>query len=318
MLDQIFAPIQYQIARFETRLEEIMTASDVGGIQEMAYHVVKNRGRRFRPALAFLTAQAVGECSDAVIDAAVGVEIIQTASLIHDDVLDNAETRRGADVLHLQWGNRAAILMGDFLFAKSMQVLVGLNSLPVMDATTHAIQRVVEGEILEGEISSSGEASLYFRMINQKTASLLALACELGAILGKGSPTQIARMASFGSEIGVAFQITDDVLDLMGSANSMGKPTGNDLREKKIDLALNSGTGKLQKRRSCPHSQQSTQRRGNRQRLARSSALCPALSRRRSRARRSAILCPIRSQKPERATHLQRARRARIGGSTRS
>jgi len=168
MLDQIFAPIQYQIARFETRLEEIMTASDVGGIQKMAYHVVKNRGRRFRPALAFLTAQAVGECSDAVIDAAVGVEIIQTASLIHDDVIDNAETRRGADVLHFQWGNRAAILMGDFLFAKSMQVLVGLNSLPVMDATTHAIQRVVEGEILEGEISSSGEASLYFRMINKK------------------------------------------------------------------------------------------------------------------------------------------------------
>ena len=238
MLDQIFAPIQYQIARFETRLEEIMTASDVGGIQEMAYHVVKNRGRRFRPALAFLTAQAVGECSDAVIDAAVGVEIIQTASLIHDDVIDNAETRRGADVLHLQWGNRAAILMGDFLFAKSMQVLVGLNSLPVMDATTHAIQRVVEGEILEGEMSSSGEASLYFRMINKKTASLLALACELGAILGNGSPNQIARMASFGSEIGVAFQITDDVLDLMGSANNMGKPTGNDLREKKLTLPL--------------------------------------------------------------------------------
>ena len=204
----------------------------------MAYHVVKNRGRRFRPALAFLTAQAVGECSDAVIDAAVGVEIIQTASLIHDDVIDNAETRRGADVLHLQWGNRAAILMGDFLFAKSMQVLVGLNSLPVMNATTHAIQRVVEGEILEGEISSSGEAALYFRMINQKTASLLALACELGAILGKGSPTQIARMASFGSEIGVAFQITDDLLDFIGDEASLGKPVGTDVRERKLTLPL--------------------------------------------------------------------------------
>ena len=119
-----------------------------------------------------------------------------------------------------------------------MQVLVGLNSLQVMDATTHAIQRVVEGEILEGEMSSSGEALLYFRMINKKTASLLALACELGAILGNGSSNQIARMASFGSEIGVAFQITDDVLDLMGSANNMGKPTGNDLREKKLTLPL--------------------------------------------------------------------------------
>lgn len=238
MLDQIFAPIQYQIARFEARLEEVMMASDVAGIQEMAYRVVKNRGRRFRPALALLTAQAVGECSDAVIDAAVGVELVQTASLVHDDVIDNAETRRGSDVLHLQWGNRTAILMGDFLFAKSMQVLVGLNSLPVMNATTHAIQRIVEGEILEGETAPSDEASHYFRMINKKTASLLALSCELGALLGKGSPDQVVRMASFGSEIGVAYQITDDVLDLIGDATDLGKPTGNDIREKKLTLPL--------------------------------------------------------------------------------
>ncbi len=238
MLDQIFAPIQHQIARFEDRLEEVMLASDVGGIQDMAYHVVKNRGRRFRPALALLTAQAVGKCSDAVIDAAVGVELIQTASLVHDDVIDNANTRRGADGLHLQWGNRAAILMGDFLFAKSMQVLVGLNSLPVMNATTHAIQRIVEGEILEGETSTSGELSLYFHMINNKTASLLALACELGALLGNGSPNQVACMSSFGSEIGVAFQIIDDVLDMMGSAKHLGKPVGNDVRGKKLTLPL--------------------------------------------------------------------------------
>ena len=119
-----------------------------------------------------------------------------------------------------------------------MQVLVGLNSLPVMNATTHAIQRIVEGEILEGETAPSDEASHYFRMINKKTASLLALSCELGALLGKGSPDQVVRMASFGSEIGVAYQITDDVLDLIGDATDLGKPTGNDIREKKLTLPL--------------------------------------------------------------------------------
>lgn len=238
MLDRIIAPVNSQIARFEERLEEIIMSSDVGPVKEMAYHIIKNRGRRFRPALALLTAQALGGCSDAVIDAAVGVEIIQTASLIHDDVIDDAETRRGDEVLHIKWKNRASILMGDYLFAKSMQVLVGLDSIQVMHATTHAIQRIVEGEILEGKAASSGEDALYFSMISKKTASLMSLACELGAILGQGTSEQISRMSSFGNEIGVAFQITDDVLDFIGDAKTLGKPTGNDVREKKMTLPL--------------------------------------------------------------------------------
>lgn len=237
ILDQITAPILPHIQKFEKRLQQALH-SDVPFVEAMAEHILKSRGNRFRPSLAFLTAQAVGTCSDRVIDAAVGIELIHTASLIHDDVIDSADTRRGTEVLHVQWGNRAAILMGDFLLAKALQILVGLRSMEVMDAALRATQWLIEGEILEGKSGSEGEISIYFNMINKKTASLMALACEVGAILGQGTPEQIVQMHTFGNEFGLAFQITDDLLDFIGNENTLGKPIGNDVREKKITLPL--------------------------------------------------------------------------------
>lgn len=237
MLNSIIAPIQAHIDAFENRLNEVLT-SDVITIQHMGDHLQANRGKRFRPALALLTAQAVGECTDAVIEAAVAIEIIQTATLIHDDVLDSADMRRGAEVLHQIWGNRAAVLMGDFMLAKALQVLVNIGSLEVMQATTRATQFIIEGEILETENEGSAEATAYFNMIGKKTASLMALACEVGAILGNGSPEQISHMTKFGTQFGVAFQITDDLLDFIGDEKTLGKPVGSDVREKKLTLPL--------------------------------------------------------------------------------
>ena len=237
MLDRIIAPVQAQIEEFEQRLSEVLT-SDVSTVQGMSDHLLKNRGKRFRPALALLTARALGQCNDKVIEAAVAIEIIQTATLVHDDVLDMAATRRGADVLHQIWGNRIAVLMGDFMLAKALQILVGIGSLDVMQATTRATQFIIEGEILESENEGSAEAAAYFSMINKKTASLMALACELGAMLGNGSPDQINHMVRFGTEFGVAFQITDDLLDFIGDEQTLGKPVGTDVREKKLTLPL--------------------------------------------------------------------------------
>lgn len=237
MLDRIIAPVQQQIKQFEKRLSKVLT-SDVTTVQGMSHHLLKNRGKRFRPALALLTARALGQCSDEVIEAAVAIEIIQTATLVHDDVLDLADKRRGADVLHQIWGNRIAVLMGDFMLAKALQILVGIGSLEVMQATTRATQFIIEGEILESENEGSAEAAAYFSMINKKTASLTALACEVGAILGNGSPEQINHMVRFGTEFGVAFQITDDLLDFIGDEQAMGKPVGADVREKKLTLPL--------------------------------------------------------------------------------
>lgn len=237
MLNNIIAPVQTHIDAFEQRLSEVLS-SDVMTVQHMGDHLQANRGKRFRPALALLTAQAVGECTDAVIEAAVAIEIIQTATLIHDDVLDSADMRRGAEVLHQIWGNRAAVLMGDFLLAKSLQVLVGIGSLEVMQATTKATQFIIEGEILETENEGNPEVTAYFNMIGKKTASLMALACEVGAILGNGSPEQVSHMAKFGTQFGVAFQITDDLLDFIGDEKTLGKPVGTDVREKKLTLPL--------------------------------------------------------------------------------
>ena len=237
MLDRIISPVSLQIGRFEERFQNALN-SDVELVQNMGRHVLKNHGKGFRPVLALLTAQAIGECSDRTIDAAVGIEIIHIATLIHDDVIDSADMRRGAEALNLLWGNHAAILMGDFLLARALEILVGLRSLEVMEAATRATRRMIEGEILESQSGDEAEVSIYFNMIDKKTASLMALACEIGAILGGGTPEQIAKMSTFGKEVGIAFQITDDLLDFVGDAESLGKPVGNDVRERKLTLPL--------------------------------------------------------------------------------
>jgi octaprenyl-diphosphate synthase len=235
--DQVVAPVANQVRTFEDRFSAALS-SDVEKVQIMSRYLHENRGKHFRPVLALLSAQSVGECSADVVEAAVGIEILQTGTLIHDDVLDSADIRRGADGLHVKWGNHAAILMGDFMLVKAMEILVGLRSLDVMEAATRAIRRMIEGEILEDEKGSDGELSIYFTMINKKTASLYALACEVGALLGGGSEQEVQNLASFGNDVGMAFQITDDLLDFIGDEETLGKPVGNDIREKKLTLPI--------------------------------------------------------------------------------
>jgi octaprenyl-diphosphate synthase len=200
---------------------------------------VAARGKRFRPALALLTAQALGGESDRVVDAAVGIELLQTATLIHDDIIDSADMRRGVPSLNAVWGNQVSVLMGDFLLSKALQILVGLRSLEVMEAATRATQRMVLGELLGIEKGDTAiSESLYLDLIRKKTSALVSLACELGAILSGASPEQIARLSAFGELLGMAFQITDDILDFTGDAALLGKPVGNDLKEKTITLPL--------------------------------------------------------------------------------
>lgn len=237
MLDRIISPVSLQITYFEERFQNALN-SEVDLVQTMGSHVLKSHGKGFRPILALLTAEAIGDCSDQIIDAAVGIEIIHIATLIHDDVIDSADTRRGTEALNLLYGNHASILMGDFLLAKALEILVGLGSLDVMKAATRATRCMIEGEILESQSGDSAEAATYFNMIDKKTASLMALACEIGAILGGGTSEQIDKMSNFGKKVGMAFQITDDLLDFVGDEKALGKPVGNDLRERKLTLPL--------------------------------------------------------------------------------
>jgi len=239
MMDQIIQPIQTGMVLFERRLESALV-SQVEIVQRMARHIVAARGKRIRPALALLTAQALGGSEpDRVTDAAVGIELLQTATLIHDDIVDSADTRRGVPSLNAIWGSQASVLMGDFLLAKALQILVGLESQKVMEAATRATQRMVEGELLEVERGDAAlTESVYLDLISKKTSALIALSCELGAILSGGSSEQIAQMTAFGELLGLAFQITDDVLDFTGDSVVRGKPVGNDVKEKTITLPL--------------------------------------------------------------------------------
>tara|TARA_Y100000588_G_scaffold333041_1_gene371692 strand:- start:6735 stop:7718 length:984 start_codon:yes stop_codon:yes gene_type:complete len=235
--DNVIAPVANQVRAFEERFNGALS-SDVEKVQLMSRYLQENRGKHFRPALALLSAESVGEATSQAVEAAVGIEILQTGTLIHDDVLDSADIRRGADGLHVKWGNHAAILMGDFLLVKAMEILVGLRSLDVMDAATKAIRRMIEGEILEDEKGGDGELSIYFTMINKKTASLYALACEVGALLGGGTDDEVRNLTTFGNDVGMAFQIADDLLDFIGDEETLGKPVGNDIREKKLTLPI--------------------------------------------------------------------------------
>jgi octaprenyl-diphosphate synthase len=180
----------------------------------------------------------VGCCTDRVLEGAVGIELLHTATLIHDDVVDSAEKRRGLDTLSIRWGNLAAVLMGDCLFAHALQILVELDCPPVMKAAARTVQALTEGEILEAEQGGDGDPAVYFRIIERKTASLMALSCEVGAILGGGTEEEIASMTNFGKDLGMAFQMTDDLLDYTGDASMMGKPVAQDVREGKTTLPL--------------------------------------------------------------------------------
>ena len=236
--EQIIQPVRTGMERFERRLESVLE-SQVGIVQLMVRHVLAAKGKGFRPILALLTARAIGSDLDRVIDAAVGIELLQTATLIHDDVIDSADTRRGAASRNAVWGNQVSVLMGDFLLAKALQILVGLDSQQVMEASTLATQWTVEGEMLEIERGNTAlTEGVYLDIVNKKTSSLFSLACQVGAMLSGGSQEQIERMGAFGKLLGIAFQITDDVLDFTGDSTICGKPVGNDIKEKTITLPL--------------------------------------------------------------------------------
>ena len=238
MMDQIIRPILPGMGLLEKRMESALH-SEVKLVQRMSGHLVSAKGNGFRSALSLLTARALGNDLDPVIDAAVGIELLHTATLIHDDVIDSADTRRGVPSLNAIWGNQVSVLMGDFLFAKALQILVALGSQEVMEASARATQRIVEGELLEIENGDSAiSEGVYLDLVGKKTSALVCLSCEVGAILSGGSEEQVLGMANFGELLGVAFQITDDVLDFTGDSAIRGKPVGNDVKEKTFTLPL--------------------------------------------------------------------------------
>jgi octaprenyl-diphosphate synthase len=214
--------------------------SSVGLIQKMGGYIASAGGKRLRPMLLLLAARLAGARGARCVDLACVVELLHTATLIHDDVVDQAPLRRGLPSANAQWGDDASILVGDHLYAKSFAMLVRDNDRAVMETLARATVSMTEAEVFQLERKRSGVTTEpdYIRIITQKTASFMSACCRIGALLGGASTERVDALTSFGLHVGVAFQIADDALDFIADQERLGKAVGADLREGKRTLPL--------------------------------------------------------------------------------
>lgn len=218
-----------------TRME-----SPVPLINQLATYLIAAGGKRLRPMLTLAFARALGYTGDDHLKLAASVEFIHTATLLHDDVVDESTLRRGQPAANEIFGNQASVLVGDFLFSRAFQLMVETHSLRVLEVLSEASAIIAQGEVMQlvftGDLQLSREQ--YFKVISAKTAALFAAACEVGAEIAKADKAMIEAAHRFGSHLGVAFQITDDVLDYKGQTNALGKNIGDDFKEGKLTLPV--------------------------------------------------------------------------------
>jgi octaprenyl-diphosphate synthase len=215
------------------------TVSSVRVITEIGEYLRAGGGKRIRPALLLLSSRLFGNGHRGAIQLGAVVEIIHTATLVHDDIIDEAQTRRGRAAANTQWGNSKCVLAGDWLYMQAFKVAVQQRNFRVLDVFIELTQMMVEGELLQmeklGRLISLDE---HFELIYRKTACLFSTCMRLGAILGGATSEQEEKLALYGRSTGMAFQIVDDVLDLTASEDILGKPVGSDLREGKVTMAV--------------------------------------------------------------------------------
>src|SRR3989304_4722883 len=214
--------------------------SDVSLIKKVGEYILNNGGKRLRPSLLLLSAKLCGYKGNRHIPLAAVVEFIHTATLLHDDVVDNANMRRGKASANTLWGNGTSILIGDFLFSKSFHLTVADGDLSILKLLSGTTTQMAEGEVLQllkGSDVGKNEKD-YLSVVTNKTASLIAAACQIGAILGKVSIDKEKVIAKYGMALGIAFQLVDDCLDYTSNNEELGKAIGNDLKEGKITLPL--------------------------------------------------------------------------------
>ena len=215
------------------------TVSNVKVITEIGEYLRAGGGKRLRPALLLLSAKLFTPGGRSPIRLGAVVEIIHTATLVHDDIIDEAKTRRGRASTNTQWGNSKCVLAGDWLYMQSFKVALEERNLRILDVLIGLTQQMVEGELLQMEtLGKSVSMDEYLDLIYRKTACLFSVCMRMGAIVGKATAEQEERLASYGRDLGMAFQIVDDVLDLTASEEVLGKPVASDLREGKATMAV--------------------------------------------------------------------------------
>ena len=214
--------------------------SDVGLVENIGHYLVEAGGKRLRPLLVLLTANALGYQGKEHLSLAAIIEFIHTATLLHDDVVDVSSLRRGRPTANAQWGNAPSVLVGDFLYSRAFQMMVSIGSMDVMAILSDTTNIIAEGEVQQLVNAKDPKVSEenYFRVIDKKTAILFAAACEVAAVISEATPQQRDALRIYGRKVGVAFQLVDDALDYTGDATTLGKNVGDDLAEGKPTLPL--------------------------------------------------------------------------------
>src|SRR5215468_10178218 len=239
LFQEMAAFVEDDLKRVEAAIA-VHLESDVSFISEVARYVLSSGGKRIRPVLLILAARLCHYVGERMYDLSAVIEFIHTATLLHDDVIDNASLRRGSPTVHALWGNEMAILIGDYLYSKAMALALADKDHLVMQTVSDVTVEMAKGQVIETlkqrDLAIS-EAD-YYRIIGLKTASLFAASCMIGAVLGGVAPTQRACVSAFGHHLGLAFQMADDTLDFVAPEAKLGKPVRNDLKEGKITLPI--------------------------------------------------------------------------------
>ena len=235
----IYKSVQEDLDKVEKKLK-IFCDSPNRLISEISTYLFEKKGKRVRPALLLLCSKLTGYRGDEHILMAALVEFIHTASLIHDDIIDNADFRRGRESVHTRWGPNISVLLGDFLYIKTIALSLQSQQPQIIHILTDISTKMIEGELTEYHMSGNlelGEKD-YFDIIRNKTAALFSASCRIGGILGQASPEEESSLSAYGSDLGMTFQIIDDLLDFQGDEKNLGKPTLSDLSEGRITLPL--------------------------------------------------------------------------------
>lgn len=238
-LSKISEPISGELKIFEQQFSSVLK-SKVALIDLITKYLLKQKGKKIRPTLVLLSAKLCGEVNDRTYIAANLVELLHTATLIHDDVVDDAKTRRGIASINAIWKNKASVLIGDYLLSKGLLLSLDNKEFGFLQLTSEAVKRMSEGELLQIQRARNFDATeeTYFKIISDKTASLIKTCCKLGALSTTSDITLIEKLGVFGENTGISFQLMDDILDYTGRKKILGKSTGNDLKEKKFTLPL--------------------------------------------------------------------------------
>ncbi len=238
-LKQITSPILDDIDIFKTEFKEALN-SEVKLINSISGYLLKNRGKTIRPIMTLLCARLCGNPTKNTYKAAVMMELLHVATLIHDDIVDDAKIRRGKPSIKHIWKNKISVLMGDFILSKALINMVGLKDFDALDLISRTAEKLSAGEIMQIEksLTRNMPKNVYYDMINQKTASLIAASCELGAITTTKVSTDRKSTFDYGENLGMAFQIKDDLFDFLGSENQTGKDHGGDVKKNMLTLPL--------------------------------------------------------------------------------